>query len=307
LSKFVALVQLHEKQGWNKLPPRKTWQEFGDKYRAKTPDMWQQWAHRLKDELITLKVQLRQCKKKRHAKRDSAGLALGVKSYMLRHTCPDTDEIDTEQIPAQEQKVVATYTEVWNQESADDGLADEEWFQDHAKEVREKIGGKEIKLDVELVREALQSTASWKAPGFDGVFGFFLKRVEVLHQVIVEEFKAILNNKRTQPLPAWFTTGRTVLIAKDRRKHVLADDNARPINCLPGLYKLFTKTLERAIVGDLEKVLTDEQKGCRSRVYGAQHQLLIDRVITDAVQRDNKDLAQVWLDMRKAFDSVSHK
>ena len=169
LSKFVALVQLHEKQGWNKLPPRKTWQEFGDKYRAKTPDMWQQWAHRLKDELITLKVQLRQCKKKRHAKRDSAGLALGVKSYMLRHTCPDTDEIDTEQIPAQEQKVVATFTEVWNQESADDGLADEEWFQDHAKEVREKIGGKEIKLDVELVREALQSTASWKATGFEGV------------------------------------------------------------------------------------------------------------------------------------------
>ena len=57
----------------------------------------------------------------------------------------------------------------------------------------------------------------------------------------------------------------------------------------------------------MEKVLTDEQKGCRSRVYGAQHQLLIDRVITDAVQRENKDLAQVWLDMRKAFDSVSHK
>ena len=108
-------------------------------------------------------------------------------------------------------------------------------------------------------------------------------------------------------MPEWFTTGRTVLIPKDRSKSVLAADNARPINCLPGLYKLLTKLVERELAKDLDKILTDEQKGCRTGVYGAQHQLLIDRVVTEAAQKEGKDLFQVWLDMRKAFDSLDHK
>ena len=81
---------------------------------------------------------------------------------------------------------------------------------------------------------------------------------------VVHEFVDILADRRPQPLRECFTTGRTVLIPKDAGKHPLADDNARPINCLPGIYKLLTKTLECALSKDLDKVLTDEQKGWRS-------------------------------------------
>jgi len=88
---------------------------------------------------------------------------------------------------------------------------------------------------------------------------------------------------------------------------VFTEDNARPINCLPGLYKLFTKTLEQSLAKEIDKVLTDEQKGCRTGTYGAQHQLIIDRVIGEAAVADRRDLCQVWLDMRKAFDSLDHQ
>jgi hypothetical protein len=177
---------------------------------------------------------------------------------------------------------------------------------EHASETKERLGSSRTEVTLESLEAALCRTAAWKAPGFDGVFGFFIKKVSAVHEPLLRAFTAILNDERTHPLPVWFTTGRTVLIPKNRSKHLLTDDNARPINCLPGLYKLLTKTIEMEITQSLDPVLTDEQKGCRSRVFGAQHQLIIDRVLTEQDQQSTKDLAQVWLDMRKAFDSVSH-
>ena len=308
LARFRDLVHRHETQGLTELPAREKWQSLGEKYRAKTPNIWWQRANSLSDELATLSAQRRRSLSRRQFKRDSAGLAMGVKGYMLRETAPEVEEtLGPQQLEEQKAKTVASFKEVWGAESVASPIAEQEWFKTHAAEVRANIGASPVQVTLELLHEALRETPAWKAPGLDGIFGFFLKNVPAAHALLVREFANILDNRRTAPLPEWFTTGRTVLIPKNRAKPLLADDNSRPINCLPGIYKLFTKTLERAIAGQLEKVLTDEQKGCRSRVYGAQHQLIIDRVITEAAKVGKQDLAQVWLDMRKAFDSVSHK
>jgi hypothetical protein len=69
-------------------------------------------------------------------------------------------------------------------------------------------------------------------------------------------------------------------------------------------HKLLTKTIEIGIANAVDRVLTDKQKGCRSRVFGAQHQLIIDRVLAEQDRETTKDLARVWLDMRKDFDST---
>jgi hypothetical protein len=41
----------------------------------------------------------------------------------------------------------------------------------------------------------------------------------------------------------------------------------------------------------LDPVSMDEQKGCRSLVFAAQHQLIIDRVLTEQDQATTNDIA----------------
>jgi len=49
-----------------------------------------------------------------------------------------------------------------------------------------------------------------------------------------------------------------------------------------------------------------EQKGCSKGSRGAKDQLLIDKMIMSEVKRRHKNLQMVWIDYRKAYDSVPH-
>jgi hypothetical protein len=200
---------------------------------------------------------------------------------MLKQTAPGVEvEVSVDEAPHQ-LKVVDLFTGICCEESEEASMADEDWFKEHASEVKQRLGRSHVEITLKSLQAALYRTAAWKAPGFDGVFGFFIKKVTAVHESLVQTFTAIQNNQRTHPVPEWFTSGPTVLIPKNRKKHLLADDNARPINCLPALYKLLTKKIERDIAQALDRVLTDKQKGCQSQVFGAQHQLIIDRVLTE--------------------------
>jgi hypothetical protein len=111
-------------------------------------------------------------------------------------------------------------------------MADEDWFQEHASEMKARLGSSQMQVTLESLQDALCRTAAWKAPGFDGVFGFFVKKVTALHD-LVKVFTKILNDELTHPFPACFSTGRTDLKPNYRKKHLIADDNAIPFNCQP--------------------------------------------------------------------------
>ena len=57
--------------------------------------------------------------------------------------------------------------------------------------------------------------SNWKAPGPDGVKGFWFKRMTDLHDRLAKHLQACLN---TAIIPSWMTKGRTVLIMKDSKK-----------------------------------------------------------------------------------------
>ena len=65
-------------------------------------------------------------------------------------------------------------------------------------------------------------------------------------------------------VPSWSTRGRTSLLQKDKIKGNVAS-NSRPITCLPLMWKLLTGVNADQIYAplDLEKLLPEEQKGCR--------------------------------------------
>ena len=71
---------------------------------------------------------------------------------------------------------------------------------------------------------------NWKAPGHDGVPGFWIKRLDKMHKRIATQENEIL--EETKEIPSWMTYGRTVLYRKDPAKENSVE-NFRPITCLP--------------------------------------------------------------------------
>ena len=57
---------------------------------------------------------------------------------------------------------------------------------------------------------------------------------------------------------------------------------------------------------DQEKLLPEEQKGCRKDSRGTNDLLYIDRAVIKEVKSRNKNLAMAWIDYKKAYDMVPH-
>ena len=57
---------------------------------------------------------------------------------------------------------------------------------------------------------------------------------------------------------------------------------------------------------DQEKLLTEEQKGCREGSRGTNNVLYIERAVVIEVKSRNKNLAMAWIDYQKAYDMVPH-
>ena len=90
------------------------------------------------------------------------------------------------------------------------------------------------------------------------------------------------------------THGRTMLCQKDPRKDNTAD-NYRPITCLPLIWKLLTGGIAEEMYNYLEreKILPEEQKGCKRGSRGTKDQLLIDNTVLKDCKRKHTNLPMV--------------
>ena len=73
-------------------------------------------------------------------------------------------------------------------------------------------------------------------------------------------------------------------------------------------YELFNHFIVDRIYNNLEErnLLLAEQKGCWKGLYGCNDQLLINKSILEDFEGKRMTLSTVWIDYRKAFDSVPH-
>ena len=108
-------------------------------------------------------------------------------------------------------------------------------------------------------------------------------------------------------MPSWLTRGRTSLLQKDKSKGSVAS-NYRPITCVPLMWTLLTGVIadQTYTYLDQEKLLPEEQKGCREGSRGTKYLLYIDRAVIKEVNSRNKNLAMAWTNYKKAFDMVPH-
>ena len=175
-------------------------------------------------------------------------------------------------------------------------------------QVRQKLSrvpmqGKVV-VDVGKVKAGVRRLTNWKAPGPDGVMGFWFKKLTALHRAIAVGLEGCLQSGK---VPDWMVKGRTVLIQKDSAKGTVAG-NYRPIACLPLMWKLLTGIFAEEIYDHLKEnnLLPDEQKGCRKRSRGTKDQLLVDKAIMLEAKKKQKFLGMAWVDYKKAYDMVPH-
>ena len=149
---------------------------------------------------------------------------------------------------------------------------------------------------------ASKEKKNWISPGPDRIVNFCWKKLRVTSYVYPIYLIIIQENVSLQK---WFCRGRTGLIPKDGE---WAIQNQRPITCLNNMYKWYTSVIKLKSDEHLKKyrLMQVDQRGACEGVSGTSDSLMID----DMVQRDailhKRNLITTWIDVRKAFDSMSH-
>ena len=189
----------------------------------------------------------------------------------------------------------------WSQST--DHKKDAKWLQDLQSDVNVKKQEK-IAINTGTLKKILGRMPNWKSLGPDLVQGFWLKNFSSLHERVRLQLKECLDSRF---VPSWLTRGRTSLLQKDKSKGNVAS-NYRPITCLPLVWKLLTGVITDQIYAhlDQEKLLPEEQKGCRKGSRGTTDLLYIDRAVIKEVKSRNKNLAMAWIDYKKAYDMFPH-
>ena len=173
--------------------------------------------------------------------------------------------------------------------------------------MRSEVNVKKLeKIDITAgsLKKILGRMQKWKSPGPDLVQGFWLKKFSSLHERLRLQLKECLESGF---VPIWLTRGRTSLVQKDKSKDNVAS-NYRPITCLPLMWKLLTGVIAGQIYAhlDQEKLLPEEQKGCRKGSRGTNNLLYVDRAVIKEVKSRNKKLAMAWIDYKKGCNMVPH-
>ena len=84
--------------------------------------------------------------------------------------------------------------------------------------------------------------------------------------------------------------------------------NYRPIACENNMLKIYTTIVAQLVNEHCVKnnVISLNQAGDKSGSWGYIDQLLINKMITEEVITNRRNLMSIWLDYKKAFDSVPH-
>ena len=209
--------------------------------------------------------------------------------------------IDIKDTPPEEE-VKRFWNNIWGQE----GLfnRDSKWLeelqQNYCKDVKANISN--IKYEhFEKVNENLKNATS---PGLDLTVGYWVKQCKSTSRATFDIFRKVSDNEDT--IPEWLVKTRTTLLAKNQ--DTKNPKNFRPIACENILLKTYTGTLALLIEEHLadNNIIAPEQAGAKKGMWGCTDQLLINRAVTDEAIKNRRNLYMIWLDYKKAYDSVPH-
>ena len=215
-------------------------------------------------------------------------------------------EIGKKQIDVTEPPILTEiegfWSRIWENEKVHNEVA--EWIRDQEELYKDQQCQETNDITIDEVRTAIKNANNWTSPGLDKIPNFWLKNIDKLHTDLAREYNTIL--KEPDKCPEWLTQGLTFLIPKSNDTNEAK--NYRPITCLPTMYKTLTSIITDRTYLHLEdnRLLPNEQKGCKRGSYGCKDQLLVNKTIMEDCKTRKKNLTTSWIDYRKAFDSVPH-
>ncbi|XP_028158192.1 uncharacterized protein LOC114351251 [Ostrinia furnacalis] len=160
-------------------------------------------------------------------------------------------------------------------------------------------------IPIDTFQDVIRRLHNWKAPGSDKIHNFWYKKLTFIHPFLHNHLNEYIKNPET--IPDYIMTGTTYMIPKDSTD-TTNPAKYRPITCLQTIYKILNSCLTNVMYEHIEnnQILAEQQKGCRKFSQGCKEQLIIDSVILRQVQRQKRELHSMYIDYRKAYDSVPH-
>ncbi|KAL6730478.1 hypothetical protein Aduo_001451 [Ancylostoma duodenale] len=109
-------------------------------------------------------------------------------------------------------------------------------------------------------------------------------------------------------VPTWLCQGRIVLIPKEveEGQSTRGRRDFRPIACLNTCYKILAASISAHVLRIIDDRFLQEQIALRKGVWGCTHAQILDQTVVKDVLRHKKELHMLWVDLTKAFDSLSH-
>ena len=98
---------------------------------------------------------------------------------------------------------------IWNQPVRHN--ADAKWLNDVKEELKEVRQQDEVHITAAKVKKQLRKMPNWKAPGPDGVRGFWFKQFLCLHSLIAKSLHGVFDS---QSVPDWLVKGRNVFFKR---------------------------------------------------------------------------------------------
>ena len=133
----------------------------------------------------------------------------------------------------------------------------------------------------------------------------WFKHLNGYRDSLAHQFNVMVHND--QPLPKWFSSAHTILLPKNQESHIAK--NYRPIACFNIKYNLYTNCINTFLTDHAERdlVITQDQVAGKRGVWSTTEQLLINKNILMEVKTKRGNLYTVWLEYKKAFDSIPNK
>ena len=179
------------------------------------------------------------------------------------------------------------------------------WLKELEKTYRKNVTPKTYKIDQKMVDKVINNMHLNKSLGKDLIRAFWLKKLHFYRDRLTELYQNTYEGNGI--LPLWLTEAKTTLIAKSEQTENAK--NYRPVACLNLTYKIYTSCLNIFLTDhcDQNNIITSEQVAVKKRVWGCVEQLLLNKAVLSEVKKKRRNIFTVWLDYKKAFDSVPHE
>ena len=158
------------------------------------------------------------------------------------------------------------------------------------------------KIEIKEIRDAVNQLKKGKAAGPDKILGEYLKIFAQIHEITFLKLVNLIFSEQIYP-SQWISNFLKPIYKKGKHND---PDNFRGLAIGSAFSKLFSFILLGRLVKfiDLKKLISPKQIGFMKGMRTSDHIFFLQTVIEKFVKKNKKMLFAVFIDFKKAYDTV---